>query len=153
MKQTILLSLLLAVTLTACVTKSQQVIPPVVAGQPPITNEVFLPSPNLAAYQQQTHDTINAVAPLAATVYPPSTVFVPVANTLVDSIFGGIAAISAALAAYKNNQASKQRSAAAALASAIVTTPALVPLAVQNAASNKSTVLVQEHLASANSPT
>lgn len=152
MKQTILLSIILSMVLCACVTKTAQVTQPDPA-HPPITNEVFAPSPSMAAYQAQAHETINAVAPLAATVYPPSTVFVPVANTLVDSIFGGIAAISAALAAYKNNQANKQKSAAAALASAVVTAPTLVPVAIQNAASNKSTALVQEHIANANSPT
>lgn len=149
----------LALTLTACVTKTQQVSQPI-PSQPPITNEVYLPSPTIPLYQQQAHDVVNAAAPLAGTVYPPAVVFQPVANTLIDSIFGAVAAISTALAAYKTRQAAtrkteaiEQRNAAAALASVVIANPTSAQQAMENAKSNDSTYEVQKHLASAASPT
>lgn len=163
--QTTMFLLILLLLIAGCVTKSQQVTPAIPATDttpaiPAQTNAVYVPSSQLPIYQQQAHDTVNAAIPLAATVYPPAVVFQPVANTLIDSIFGAVAAISAALAAFKTKQAAShkkeaqdQKSAAAALASAVITNPTAMQVAVQNAASNKSTVLVQDHLASANSPT
>jgi len=123
-------------------------VAPVIYSPPPALNNYSNIAVQLAPAAQ---------AILAATPAAPVASFVP---TAINWVFGGLGAVFAIIAGWKNNQAAaaaalaaQHQAAAATLAAAVVATPGAADKAVSIAATNGTAGTVATHLASANSPT
>lgn len=149
--------LLCTAAFAGCVGSTPQVSVSPVSGVP-VTNTVYAVSPALATNSAAVEQAAALASGIAALV-PQSAPVAPFITPAVTGILGLIALASAALAAYKNQQAATatasattHANAAAALASAIVSPSPSATAAMSAAALNGSTAAVAVHLASAASP-
>lgn len=133
-----------------CVSPTTTVSPNPVAGQPPVTNTVYVPSPGISNAQQIAQAWTPLVqAAVAATPAAPAAPFLP---TALAGIFAALTAVSSAYAAYKNNQVKTATNAAAALAVGVANNPIAESSAATAANLNGSTALVAQHIQNAKNP-